>query len=265
MFGGTTISLILPKLIRSVTRDGILIFLSRAATAPHRQLLFNDTRQARRVQRQTRHNHNRRYCFRIQQDYFPQWRERGGGTTPPPQSDSLLDFHFRASFFELFLGVVGVRLVRAFEHRFWRAFNQGLRLGQAQAGLYFAHGLDGCDFLVRRNGNENHIKCVFRGGGRSRASSGSRAGGRNRDGRGGGNAPICFKFFDELRDFYYRCIAQLLFCCWDVQCHIIFLSFVSSFTAATANFSSQPANRRFTLLLFVFCSSLSQSKRVGNF
>jgi hypothetical protein len=28
MFGGMTISLIFPKLIRSVTRDGILIFLS---------------------------------------------------------------------------------------------------------------------------------------------------------------------------------------------------------------------------------------------
>jgi hypothetical protein len=30
MFGGMTISLILPKLIRSVTRDGIFIFLSVA-------------------------------------------------------------------------------------------------------------------------------------------------------------------------------------------------------------------------------------------
>ena len=36
MFGGVTISLILPKLIRSVTRDGILTFWFDTATAPCR-------------------------------------------------------------------------------------------------------------------------------------------------------------------------------------------------------------------------------------
>jgi hypothetical protein len=39
MFGGAMISSILPKLIRSVTRDDIWTFLLDAATAPRR--LFN--------------------------------------------------------------------------------------------------------------------------------------------------------------------------------------------------------------------------------
>jgi hypothetical protein len=38
MFGGTTISLILPKLIRSVTRDGIWTFWFDTATAPCRYI-----------------------------------------------------------------------------------------------------------------------------------------------------------------------------------------------------------------------------------
>jgi hypothetical protein len=51
MFGGVTISLILPKLILSVTRDGIWTFLFGPATAPRRHSSFNGTRQVRRIQR----------------------------------------------------------------------------------------------------------------------------------------------------------------------------------------------------------------------
>jgi hypothetical protein len=49
MFGGTTISLILPKLIRSVARDGIWAFwFGWQLCQP--QFSINDTRQARCVQ-----------------------------------------------------------------------------------------------------------------------------------------------------------------------------------------------------------------------
>jgi hypothetical protein len=49
MFGGATISLILPKLIRSVARDGIFgfLFVARHLAAP--KFSLNDTRQARRI------------------------------------------------------------------------------------------------------------------------------------------------------------------------------------------------------------------------
>jgi hypothetical protein len=49
MFGGATISLILPKLIRSVARDGIFsfLFVAQQRTAP--KFSLNDTRQARRI------------------------------------------------------------------------------------------------------------------------------------------------------------------------------------------------------------------------
>jgi len=57
MFGGDVISLILPKLILSVTRDGILTF----SISPGHQFLitgtifalFNDNKQACRVQQPT--------------------------------------------------------------------------------------------------------------------------------------------------------------------------------------------------------------------
>src|ERR1039457_4678379 len=54
--GGAMISLILPKLIRSVTRVGIWAFNKWLATEPGRWLLVNDTRQGRGVQAQTCRN-----------------------------------------------------------------------------------------------------------------------------------------------------------------------------------------------------------------
>ena len=70
-FGGAMISLILPKLIRSVARDGIWTFNEWLATAPDRWLLLNDTRQGRRVQARTCRNSNHprwrslMFCFLI--------------------------------------------------------------------------------------------------------------------------------------------------------------------------------------------------------
>jgi hypothetical protein len=50
------ISLILPKLIRSVARVGIWAFNKWLASGPDRWLLLNDTRQERRVQARTCRN-----------------------------------------------------------------------------------------------------------------------------------------------------------------------------------------------------------------
>ena len=63
-------------------------------------------------------------------------------------------------------------------------------------------------------------------------------------------APLGFKLFHQVGGFQDRQLAQFFHDVSDVS-HITFLSLVSSSTAATVNFSSRPANRRFTLLLFV--------------
>jgi hypothetical protein len=60
MFGGDVISLILPKLILSVALDGILTFSIPRLAAVFRRpdaifALFNDNKQARRVQQLTCH------------------------------------------------------------------------------------------------------------------------------------------------------------------------------------------------------------------
>src|SRR2546423_5067309 len=63
--GGVMISLILPKLIRSVARDDICTFNDSLATAPDRLFFRNDRRQVRPVQAQTCRNSNRprRLCL----------------------------------------------------------------------------------------------------------------------------------------------------------------------------------------------------------
>src|SRR6266404_2399842 len=66
-FGGAMTSLILPKLIRSIARDGIWTFTLWPATAPSRLLLLNDRKQVRRVQHEERtccnSNRQRRLCL----------------------------------------------------------------------------------------------------------------------------------------------------------------------------------------------------------
>src|SRR5437016_8996743 len=57
--GGVMISLILPKLIRSVARDGIWTFNDWLATSPDRLFFPNNTRQVRRLQARTCRYSNR--------------------------------------------------------------------------------------------------------------------------------------------------------------------------------------------------------------
>src|SRR5262245_46451487 len=64
-FGGAIISLILPKLIRSVARDGIWTFSAVRFLKPD-GFLFNDTRQGRDVQSRT--------CQHPNPEGFPEFR-----------------------------------------------------------------------------------------------------------------------------------------------------------------------------------------------
>src|SRR5208282_1093777 len=182
----------------------------------------------------------------------------------------LLDFHLGARFFELLFGGIRIRLVRSFEHRLRRAFHQRLGFRQAESGLYFAHGLDGGNFLVRRGRHENHVERVLHGGRRGRAT-GSR-GGSHRHRRGGGHAPFFFQFLHQVGGFENRQLAQFLY----EVCYVSHVTFPSSRRRrgspspalqdsarhATALLSPFP-NRRFTLL-FLFVCPIHRSGRTGN-
>src|SRR5476651_2018276 len=178
MFGGTTISLILPKLILSVARDGILTFyfqqcenrIAIKLTTQGKSAAFNDEFAKTKT--------NFSVC-----ELIKNFKERPGEKIRRSRPDKLrlLDFHFRAGFLELFLGSVGVGLVRAFQHGLRSAFDQRLGFRQSEAGLDFAHGFDGRDFLVRRSRDEDHVKRVLRDSSRS-STSGSATSGGNRDG-----------------------------------------------------------------------------------
>src|SRR3954463_4862394 len=106
---------------------------------------------------------------------------------------SLLELDGRAGFLELLLELLGLVLVDAFLDRLRSGLDQGLRLGQAQAG-------DGADFLddvdlLATVAGEDHVELglLFSCGGGSPPTG--RSG--NRNGSGGGNAPL---LFEELRE-----------------------------------------------------------------
>src|SRR5579859_1466282 len=124
MFGGTTISLILPKLIRSVARDGIWTFLSGTANiaAP---LFSHLTTQGKRAAFNgcLPKLNTDVSVMDFNKSVLPQRRERGGSTSAaaPLNIHQLLDFDFGARFFELLLGGIRISLVGSFEQRLGRA------------------------------------------------------------------------------------------------------------------------------------------------
>src|SRR5476651_554022 len=147
MFGGTTISLILPKLILSVARDGILTFYfqqceNRTAiklTTQGKSAAFNDEFAKTKTK------------FSVC-ELIKKFKERPGEKIRRSNSDKLrlFDFHFRASFFELLLGSVRVSLVRAFQHGLRSTFDQRLGFRQTETGLDFTNRFDGGDFQIGR-------------------------------------------------------------------------------------------------------------------
>src|SRR5436305_13861693 len=78
---------------------------------------------------------------------------------PPPRWINLLFyFDLGASFFKLLFRRVGISLVGSFEHRLRRAFDQSFGLGQAETRFDLTDGLNGGDFLIRRDRDENHVE-----------------------------------------------------------------------------------------------------------
>src|ERR1019366_10510640 len=146
----------------------------------------------------------------------------------------------------LLLGRVSVGFRGALQPRRGRGFDQPLGCRQTKAGLHFADGLDGGNFLVRRGGHKNHVKRGLRFSDR-RSSTRSRSSGSHRC--GGSHAPLGFQLFHQVGGFENRQLAQFLYEVCNIS-HVTFLV-VSSSAAATAILSSRPVNRRFTLLLFV--------------
>lgn len=120
---------------------------------------------------------------------------------PLPEDENLLDFDFGASFLELLFRSFGIGLVGGLENRLRSFFDELLGFGESESGLDFAHDLDDGDLLVGRNRDEDHVEFGLRFGGRRSSASTSRSGGGDGDRRGGGNAPVGFELFDELRDF----------------------------------------------------------------
>src|SRR5437867_2853847 len=160
-FGGAMTSLILPKLIRSAARDGILT--SGYGPAPGRTVIFalNDHAAVpglswpgpARVSRA----HVLSAPFEIVSTLFRSGKAERQQTCRP-DNGKLLDFDFGASFLELLFGRVGVGLVGRFEHRLGRPFHQRLGFRQPQTRFHFADRLDHGDLFVRRDRGENHVE-----------------------------------------------------------------------------------------------------------
>ncbi len=107
----------------------------------------------------------------------------------------LLEFDGCAGLLKFCLGGFGLILGHAFQDRYWGTFNQTLRLGQAQAGLDYAHGLDDCNFLAAVT-NQYYVKLSLL---LSRASicTVNSACSRNRNRGSSTDAPFLFQFLDQ--------------------------------------------------------------------
>src|SRR5579862_5801744 len=205
-FGGAIISLIFPKLMRSVARDGIwyLYYCPADSAGP---FVFNKRHEARASVFSAEKLAGLKppaaasmlrllfiLLFRFSLHAAAGNRTGGSGRRrkfpAAPAKSLLLDFDLGACVFQFLLGRVGVGLVRALQQRLGRAFNQGLGFRQTEAGLDFADGLDDGDLLVGWNRGENHVKGSL-GFGRSSSSTGrgGSASGGNGDRRCGSNAP----------------------------------------------------------------------------
>src|SRR3954463_7259037 len=108
---------------------------------------------------------------------------------------SLLELDGRAGFLELLLELLGLVLGDAFLDRLRSGLDQGLRLGQAQAG-------DGADFLddvdlLATVAGKDHVEfgLLFSGG---CTGAGATSGRSSCDSSGSGNAPLLFEHLGKV-------------------------------------------------------------------
>ena len=115
------------------------------------------------------------------------------GLLYPYGQQNLLEFHFRAGFFQLRLDSFGIVLGSAFLDSLRSAVDQFLCLFQAQASQ-FADNLDDRD-LVRASFGQHNVKLglLFSSGSASSSRSGS-----NGNRSSGGNAELLFESLNEL-------------------------------------------------------------------
>ncbi len=178
--------------------------------------------------------------------------------TAAPVNPRLLDFHFRAGFLQLLLGGVGVSLVRAFQHGLRSAFDQRLGFRQTEPALTSRTALMAAIFLSA--GAETRITSnvsFAAAAGAAAPPAAAPPAAATATGAAAVTPHLVSSCFTRSAASNDRQLAQFFHDVCDVS-HIAFLSVVSSSAAAPANFSSRPANRRFTLLLFV-CFSIPQN------
>jgi hypothetical protein len=119
--------------------------------------------------------------------------------------EELLEFDFRASFFELFLGGFGSVFCDAFDHLGGSAFHQFLGVGEAESGSHFAHCLNNSDLVGAAVGDDD-IEFGFLFSSFCNRSSHSNCGWR-----GSGNAPCFFQFFNEIGSFQNGKFAEFFY------------------------------------------------------
>src|SRR5690348_3223421 len=120
---------------------------------------------------------------------------RRDNSTQPLRTARLLEFHRAAGILDLLLDLLGLVLVDAFLDRLRGAFDQRLRLAEAEAGDR-ADFLDHVDLLATVAG-ENDVELGLLFGSRSsRGAAGGRTG--NRDRSRGRNAPLLFESLGEV-------------------------------------------------------------------
>src|SRR5688500_14448483 len=133
-------------------------------------------------------------CFRRTERRDPRATPRSDDW-PGVGSKDLLDLDLGACRFELLLDVLGLVLADAFFDGLGRAFDQVLRLFQAEA-RDFTNDLDRVD-LVRTGVRQDHVEFrLLLGGCSGRRTTASGSNGN----RSGTHAPFRLELFDELRD-----------------------------------------------------------------
>src|SRR5690348_16994784 len=133
---------------------------------------------------------------------------RRDNSTQPLRTARLLEFHRAAGVLDLLLDLLGLFLVDAFLDGLRSAFDQRLRLAEAQAGDR-ADFLDHVDLLAAVAGqNDVELGLLFSGCRSSSAAARSRA--RNRDRSRSRDAPLLFERLGEIRRLENRQFGKLV-------------------------------------------------------
>ncbi len=119
----------------------------------------------------------------------------------------LLEFDGCAGFLKFCLGRFGLILGHSFQDRCWGAFNQALRLSQAQTGLDHTNCLDDCNFLAAVTYQYDIKFSLFLS--RTGICAVPSACSSNRNRGSSTDTPFLFQFLDQFSGLKDRQTAQL--------------------------------------------------------